>query len=89
MKTSWGKIVEEDKLDVAYVHPVDRARLVENMEREGPNLHGFEYAGFGDNENKYLELAADVGQLLSQVDDWLAKREIGPNVRPLSNAADA
>ena len=89
LKTSWGKVVEEDKLDVAYVHPVDRARLVENMEREGPNLHGFEYAGFGDNENKYLELATNVSQLLSQVDNWLAKREIGPNVRPLSNVADA
>ena len=87
--TSWGKTIEEDKLDVAYIGLSDRARLVQSEGKQGQNLHGFDYALFGEDEDRYFELATEVAEMLFQIDMWLEMKECGINVRPLFKEPDA
>lgn len=83
LQTSWGPLVAEEDLDVAYVNPLDRARLRPTASVAGPSLQGFHFAGFGEDPERYLALATEAAALLPQVDAWLRDGHAGPGVRPL------
>jgi hypothetical protein len=83
--TSWGEVVPEAKLDVAYVSPLDRARLVRGTRPSG--FGGFRFGKFGEDLGSYDQLALEVASLLPQVERWLTRREIGPNISALSAVA--
>ena len=84
--TAWGEIVPEDALDVAYLPVSDRARLQERSEVSPELFGGFRFEGFGEDVHKYDALAIRVAAMLPQVDAWLARREVGPDVRPFGEA---
>jgi len=80
--TSWGVLVPESKLDVAYVSPLERARLI--MRPRASGFGGFIFGGFGGDAAPYDQLALHVASLLPQVDAWLTLGEVGENIAPLS-----
>ena len=80
--TSWGVLVPEAKLDVAYVSPLNRARLIRGPKASG--FGGFRFGRFGEDSESYDQLALHVASLLPQVDAWLTCGEIGENISPLS-----
>src|SRR5262249_3816257 len=43
-ETAWGEIVAEPEMDVAYVSPLQRARLEQRGPSAGPELQGFDYS---------------------------------------------
>jgi len=65
---------------VAYLNPLDRARLEQRGSMMGKNLRGFSFLNFGEDTDKYGCLAKDVVLLLPQVDDWLKANAIGYNI---------
>ena len=69
--TSWGPIVPENKLDVAYINPLDRARLQQAGKSAGQHMRGFTYEIFGDDIAQYECLAKQVASLVPHIDDWL------------------
>ena len=83
--TSWGVLVPEAKIDVAYVNVLQRARLVRDTRAEG--FRGFRFEGFGEDTSAYDSLAEYVATLLPQVDTWLNSREVGPNISPFCTEA--
>ena len=87
MQTSWGPLVQEEDLDVGYLNPLDRARLEQIGRAAGPSLRGFQYAGYGEDAEKYNALATEVAALLPQVDLWLKNKQAGPNVHPFKTGA--
>lgn len=86
LRTSWGEVIAEDKLDVAYLAVTDRARLQDRLAPEEDTFAGFAFAGFGDDMNKYHALARRVAGLIPQVDAWLRTGELGPDITPFSGA---
>ena len=84
--TAWGEIVPEEALDVAYLPISDRARLQERTEVSPEIFGGFRFDGFGEDVEKYDALALRVAAMLPQVDAWLSRREVGPDVRPFGEA---
>lgn len=66
--TSWGELVPESKLEVAYVNPLNRARLVRATNTS--NFGGFQFGTFGNDVAAYDVLAARVAALLVQADNW-------------------
>lgn len=86
LHTSWGEVVPEEKLDVAYVDPRQRARLEQRGPTAGPGFQGFCFAGFGEDVARYEGLAAQVVALLPEVDAWLAHGRAGTHLRPYFNA---
>jgi hypothetical protein len=87
MQASWGAMVPEDKLTVAYLSSRLRARLEQRGRTMGPSLRGFRYAGFSEDPQRYELLANEVAGLLVQVDAWLKTKQAGPNVHPFDAAA--
>jgi hypothetical protein len=79
----WGEVVAENKLEVVYVPVLERRRL----QAKGGDVSGpeewFDYAGLDPADSKhFILLAHKVGQLFTQVDDWLRNGVVGPNLHP-------
>ena len=85
LHTSWGDVVPEAKLEVAYVAPSSRARLVQSPRGGASGFGGFRFDAFGEDAAAYDALARDVAALLPQVDAWLERREAGSHVRPFDD----
>jgi len=81
--TPWGAVVPEEKLDVAYLNPLDRARLQQVGPHAGEHFRGFAFHDFGDDESKYEALAMQLVCLMPAVDDWLRHGTVTEHVRPL------
>ncbi|WP_136419982.1 DUF4304 domain-containing protein [Herbaspirillum sp. ST 5-3] len=86
LKTSWGEIVPENKITVAHISPLKRARLQQQGPTRGKNFGGFAFEGFADDQERYESLARQVAMLLPQVDLWLRIREVGSHVHVLGAA---
>ncbi len=87
LQTNWGPLIPEDEIDVAYVAPLDRARLQQLGSAAGPSLRGFQFVGFGEESGRYKNVAQAVVVLLPQVDQWLKTKQTGPNVHPVKAEA--
>ena len=87
MKTSWGEIVPEEKITVAHLSVMKRARLAPLTPSPGLQLHGFFFGDFGEDIAEYDKLAKSVSAMLVQVVSWLEDGSIGPNVRPFKTVA--
>lgn len=83
----WGPTISEEKLDVAYISPLLRARLEQRGSVSGPHLRGFDFSSFGDDTAKYESLAKEVASLLPEVDEWLTCGRRGKHIH--SFRADA
>lgn len=84
LHTSWGEVVPEEKLQVAHINPVYRARLQPGPEAPRGPAHGwFGFAGFGEDLGRYDRLAGGIVALLPQVDEWLRTGTPGSHVHPL------
>jgi hypothetical protein len=86
LHTTWGEVFPEDKVTVAHLPTVARARLEDRSAESGDLFFGFQFAGFGEDRPRYDALAQRVAALLPQVDAWLQTRDVGPDVRPYSDA---
>ena len=84
LATSWGEVVAEEKLDVAYVSPTSRGRLEQRGPATGQYLQGFDFSGFGEDIESFEGLARQVAGLLAQVDEWLRTQKQGEHVRSFS-----
>jgi hypothetical protein len=84
LQTSWGPLVPEEKLDVMYLPPTQRARLQETDANAKDIFAGFSFQEFGEDSSKYEALARLVTELLPQVDVWLSSGEKSANVPPFS-----
>lgn len=93
LHTSWGETVPEEKLDVAYLDPMQRARLQQRSfvaSAADGGFGGFRFQGFGEDPRAYDALAGEVVALLPQVDAWLQTRRAGSHVHAFqAGAADA
>jgi hypothetical protein len=87
LHTSWGETVPEERLNVGYVHPTQRARLEQRGPTSGEGLRGFKFSGFGEHPVKYDELAAQVAALLPQVEEWLRSAKAGDHVHSFRAAS--
>ena len=69
--TSWGSVIPEEKLDVAYLSPTLRARLEQIGSTAGHCFRGFDFSSFDEDVAKYESLAKELVLYLPEVDDWL------------------
>lgn len=83
--TSWGELVPHDALRLEHAPMEKRARLQREVSGAGSMaVDWFSHAGFGDDAQAYRVLAASVTGLYRQIEAWLARAEIGPNLCPMS-----
>lgn len=80
LHTSWGPVVPEDELQVAYLPVGDRARLQDRNAPRDDVFGGFSFAGFEEDTARYEALGARVAGCLPQVEAWLSTRARGPDV---------
>ncbi|SDX45614.1 hypothetical protein [Thiocapsa roseopersicina] len=80
LQTAWGPVIPEESLDVVYLPVRDRARIQERDAPPDDTFAGFSFAGFGEDVAKYERLALRVARSFPQVDAWLSRREIGPDI---------
>jgi len=80
LHASWGAVVPEEKLEVIYLPVTMRARLQETEVEADDGFAGFSFRDFGEDENKYDNLAKRLAGLLPQIDAWLSTGAKGPNV---------
>lgn len=78
LKTSWGEIVPENKLDVAYAPIEDRARLQENGKPNSLRDDWFRYENLSEDELETL--VKHVIGLFPQVNNWLRNKRVGKNI---------
>lgn len=78
-QTSWGELVPEEKIDVAYAPPTERARLQRNG-NNGTESGWFRFSQFESDKAKYDALAKEVSSLFAQAEHWLASAEAGPSI---------
>ena len=89
LHTSWGEVVPEEKLDVAYVSPSLRARLEQRGADSGEGFRGFKFSGFAEDTARYEALAAQVAALLPQVEEWLQSGKAGEHIHAFPRATDS
>jgi hypothetical protein len=77
-KTSWGEIVPEQKLNVAYAPAEDRARLQENANPNSLREDWFRFDNLSESEIEAL--VKRVIALFTQVNDWLRDKKVGKNI---------
>ena len=86
LNTSWGEIVPEEKIGVAHMSPLKRARLQRTIEATEDLFRGFKFSDFGEDLDKYSALASQVASLLPQVNVWLEGGAAGENVHTLGRS---
>ena len=86
LQTAWGPVIPEDSLDVAYLPVQDRAQIQERDAPPDDTFAGFRFAGFGEDVAKYDGLALRVASYLPQMEAWLSRREVGPDIAPFTGA---
>ncbi len=86
LTTSWGEVVPEAKVNVAYTDPSTRARLMAVPADADSRERYFRYEEFADDRGQCDDLVSELVNLLPQVDDWLDRGEVGPNVVPFSRS---
>ncbi len=84
LHTSWGAVVPEDEIDVAYSPPSSRARLVRTERGQGCYKDFFRYEQIADDREQCEALVSDVVERFSQVNEWLREGRVGPNISPFS-----
>jgi hypothetical protein len=87
LNTSWGEVVQEEKIGVAHISPLQRARLQRTLEASEDLFRGFKFSGFGEDLAKYIALAHEVAALLPQVNAWLESGAAGENIHTLGRGA--
>ncbi len=80
LHTSWGTVVEEPDIEIGYVPPDKRARLVATQSGQGTYEDFFRYDDIADQRDACEALVDRVIGLFPQVDDWLRTGEVGPNI---------
>ncbi len=86
LHTSWGEIVPEEKISVAHMNPLQRARLQRTIEESEELFRGFKFSDFGEDLSKYKVLASQVASLLPQVNAWLENGVAGENIHSLGRS---
>jgi hypothetical protein len=82
LHTSWGTVVPEEEIDVAYTSPSTRARLVRTERGQGCCEDFFRYEKIADDREQCEALVSCVVGLFPQVNEWLRKGNVGPNISP-------
>ncbi len=80
LKTSWGTVVAEEDLEIGYVPPGQRARLVATERGQGMYEDFFRYDDIADQREACDVLVGRVVALFPQVNAWLRTRQVGPNI---------
>ncbi len=80
LHTSWGSIVPEETLEVRYLPVMQRARLQELDTISDDLFAGFCFRDFGEDVDRYDQLAKRVAGLLPQIDVWLSTGVKGPHI---------
>ena len=84
LHTSWGAVVPEEEIEVAYTSPGTRARLVRTERGQGCYEDFFRYEKIADDREQCETLVSGVIGLFPQVNEWLRRGDVGPNISPFS-----
>ncbi len=84
LETSWGELVPEDKIDVAYTNPATRARLLARLKHSDGREHFFRYEDIADDRARLDDLVSELVSLLPQIIEWFETGKAGPNVLPFA-----
>ena len=80
--TNWGELVPQHELRLEHAPLENRVRLQQVGGPSSLPSDWFSYAGRGDDAAGYRAVAATVAGMLPQVEAWLARGEVGPNLSP-------
>jgi hypothetical protein len=80
LQTSWGTVVAEEDIDVAYTTPSSRARLVRTERGLGCYTDFFRYEKIAESKEECEALVGFVIELFPQVNKWLREGDAGKNI---------
>jgi len=80
LQTSWGTVVPEEEIEVAYAPPSSRARLVRTERGQGCYEDFFRYETIADDREQCEALVNRVVTLFPQVNEWLREGKAGSNI---------
>lgn len=86
LQTSWGDVVPEQKIEVAYTDPATRARLIAKANGTDSRESYFRYDTLAENQTQCDELLQSLIDLLPQVIGWFEHGKVGPNIVPFSRS---
>ena len=84
LTTSWGELVPEAQIDVAYTDPGGRARLLATTRHSNTPKDYFRHESFAEDRAQCDALVAEAVRLLPQVFEWFENGSVGPNISPFS-----
>lgn len=82
LHTSWGEIVPEAEIHVAYTAPELRARLLSTANPSNSPKDFFRYETIADDGERCDALVEELASLLPQVLSWFESGAVGPNIAP-------
>ena len=85
LHTSWGTVVPEAELEVAYAPPGSRARLVQTQRGQGCYEDFFRYEKVADDKEQCEALVSLMIGMFPQVNAWLRDGNAGPNISAFSS----
>lgn len=85
LHTSWGDIIPEEDIDVAYTSPGSRARLVRTERGQGRYDDFFRYDKVAEDREQCEALIRYMLERFPQVNEWLREQKVGPNISPFSS----
>jgi len=84
LETSWGELVPEAEIEVAYTDPGTRARLLAATRHSNTSQDYFRHESFANDLAQCDALVSEVVRLLPQVFEWFENGSVGPNISPFS-----
>lgn len=80
LATSWGDVVPEQEIHVAYTDPATRGRLLGTTQHEDARMNYFRYDAQSDDRAALDTLVEELVSVLPQVVDWFETGSAGPNI---------
>lgn len=80
LETSWGELVVENEINVAYTDPASRGRLLATRQHEDERLNYFRFDPKADTRAACDALVREMISLLPQVLEWFETGSAGPNI---------
>lgn len=85
LQTSWGELVPEANIDVAFTDPGSRARLLATTKHSNTARDYFRYESFSHDREKCDTLINELVRVLPQVLKWFEDGSVGPNISPYAS----
>lgn len=80
LTTDWGQVIPQTEIEIGYCALDQRARLVCSGGGGVPAEDFFRYAEIAESRVLCQQLVQQVVDLFPQVDAWLCRDQVGPNI---------